>query len=99
MAGETDPQVLADLARGRLREKREALVQALGGEVAAHHRFMLTELLGHMAYQEKQSPVSVEEVAVRLGPFEKAVGHLDTIQGVNRRVAEIVLAEVRSLAL
>lgn len=94
VAGETDPQVLADLARGRLREKREALVQALGGEVAAHHRFMLTELLGHIDYLEETIARLSEEVAVRLGPFEKAVAHLDTIPGVNRRVAEIVLAEV-----
>lgn len=47
LAGETDPQVLADLARGRLREKREALKQALTGTLQPHHRFMLTELLGH----------------------------------------------------
>jgi transposase len=94
LAGETDPQVLADLARGRLREKRVALAAALSAEIQAHHRFMLTELLGHIDYLEETIKRLSEEVAARLDPFEEAIAHLDTIPGVNRHVAEIVLAEV-----
>jgi transposase len=39
IAGERDPEVLADLARGRLRDKIDDLVRALHGEIGAHHRF------------------------------------------------------------
>jgi transposase len=46
LASHTDPQALADLAKGRLRSKRDQLAQALDGRVKPHHRFVLTELLG-----------------------------------------------------
>lgn len=94
LAGETNPEVLADLAQGRLREKRGLLVEALRGELKAHSRFMLSELLAHIEYLEETIGRLNQEVAERLGPFEEAIGHLDTIPGVNRRIAEIVLAEV-----
>lgn len=45
VAGEADPSVMAELARGRLRTKRAELAKALDGRVRAHHRFVLTELL------------------------------------------------------
>jgi hypothetical protein len=37
----TDPEVLADLARGRFRNKHDALVAALSGRVGSHQRFLL----------------------------------------------------------
>jgi transposase len=43
--GHTDPHVLADVAKGRLRSKREPLAKALEGRVKPHHRCVLTELL------------------------------------------------------
>ena len=45
LQGEQDPQVLAELARGRLREKREQLVQAVQGTLSPHHHFLLTAQL------------------------------------------------------
>jgi transposase len=44
LAGLTDPQALADLAKGRLRAKRDLLAQALDGRGKPHHRLVLTEL-------------------------------------------------------
>ena len=48
LAGQTDPAVLADLARGRLKAKRAELAQALVGAFKPHHRFLLAELLTHI---------------------------------------------------
>jgi transposase len=48
LAGQTDPAVLADLARGRLKAKRAELEQALVGAFKPHHRFLLAELLTHI---------------------------------------------------
>ncbi len=48
--GETDPQALAALAKGRLCKKRAALAEALTGRVGAHHRLLLRELLAHVDY-------------------------------------------------
>jgi transposase len=50
IAGETDPALLADLARGRLRAKRDLLAQAVVGHFAPHHAFMVTEQLSHLDY-------------------------------------------------
>src|SRR6266446_3098428 len=45
LAGEVDPSVLAQLARGRMRAKRDLLEQALQGLFKPHHRFLLSEQL------------------------------------------------------
>jgi transposase len=94
VAGETDPQVLAELARGRLREKKELLVQALQGELRAHSHFMLVQLLAHIDYLDEAIEQLGKEVAERLDPFKAKVALLDTIAGIRQRNAEIILAEV-----
>jgi transposase len=50
VGGTTDPEVLADLARGSLRNKLPALREALQGRVARHHRLLVAELLAHLDY-------------------------------------------------
>ena len=64
--GETDPEVLADLARGVLREKREALAAALEGRVHPHHRFLLAQHLEHLAFIETQITGFDREIEVRI---------------------------------
>jgi len=51
---------MAELARGSLRTKREALTAALSGRVRPHHRFLLTELLAQIrASQHRPDPASL----------------------------------------
>lgn len=45
LEGQSSPEAMAELAKGRMREKREMLAKALQGQVKPHHRFVLTELL------------------------------------------------------
>jgi Recombinase zinc beta ribbon domain len=52
VVGTTDPPVLADLARGKLRKKLPALRQALVGRFRAHHAFFVSQLLAHLDYLE-----------------------------------------------
>ncbi|HEY4388395.1 MAG TPA: IS110 family transposase, partial [Ktedonobacteraceae bacterium] len=54
LQGETNPEVLAKLARGKLRKKRQDLEQALVGRVDDHHRFLLTSLLTHIDFLDEQ---------------------------------------------
>ena len=93
-AGVQEPRVLAELARGRLREKKPALEAALRGHLTEHHRF----LLGLLPDQVDALDVLLARLDARVveltAPFAEALGRLDTIPGVNRRVAEVVLAEV-----
>jgi transposase len=94
VAGTTDPAVLANLARGRLRDKRPALEQALSGRVRPHQRFLLAEQLCHIdALEESIQRVSAE-IAERVRPFETEIALLDTIPGVARQGAEALLAEI-----
>jgi transposase len=94
IAGESDPMVLAGLARGTLRKKHDALVQALDGRVQDHHRFLLRTLLAQVDHLTRAIAELSEEIARRLAPYAEAVALLCTIPGVRRRVAEVVLAEL-----
>jgi transposase len=67
--GETDPQVVADLAKGQLQAKRAALAQALKGRLQAHHHFLLTELLSHMDDLDEAIKRFNDELTERLQPI------------------------------
>jgi transposase len=94
LAGQTDTEQLAELAKGRLRKKIPLLKQALSGRIREHHRFMLAEQLSHIDYLDEAIGRLNEEVAERLRPFELELQLLDTIPGINRRIAENLAAEV-----
>lgn len=94
VAGESDPALLANLARGKLRDKRPALEQALTGRVRSHHRFLLAEQLCHIDALEESIERLSGEIAERLRPFEREIALLDSIPGVGRRTAEALLAEI-----
>jgi transposase len=94
IAGHASPEQMADLAQKRLREKREELTKALEGRVQAHHRFVLTELLCQIDSLDETIAHFDEQIEVYCRPFEEAVDLLDTIPGVGRRTAEIIVAEI-----
>ena len=94
IAGETDPEVLASLARGTLRKKHDALVQALAGRIQDHQRVLLRTLLAQVDHLEQAITQLSAEIADRLVPYAEALELLCTIAGVKRRVAEVVLAEI-----
>jgi hypothetical protein len=53
VSGTTDPEVLADLAKGRLRKKIPALRETLEGHFSNHHAFMVGRILAHVDYLEE----------------------------------------------
>jgi transposase len=93
-AGEEDPEKLAGLALGRLRDKHEQLCLALEGKVTDHHRFLLRLFLDQVAQLEGLVGRLEARIEAVLPPFEQAVQRLATIPGVSRQVAEAVVAEV-----
>jgi transposase len=94
IAGQTDPERLADLARKRLREKIPALRLALQGRVTDHHRFLLRMHLDHVRHLEELIGRLDARIGEVLAPFAEAAERLRTIPGVNQRVAETVVAEI-----
>ncbi|NWJ45702.1 MAG: IS110 family transposase [Bacteroidetes bacterium] len=135
IAGETDPQKLAELARGRMRAKRAELAKALKGQVRDQHCFLLTQHLAHLDFLDEQVEIFSSEIERQLkeGPsvnlvspdpatkigqalessqnnftpdpstpatavatlnWEEAVALLDTIPGIDRKVAQLLIAEI-----
>lgn len=94
LSGATDAPALAQLARGRLREKLPQLAQALQGRFGAHQRFLVAEQLAHSDYLEEAIGRLSAEIAERLRPFDALLVRLDALPGVARRTAEVLLAEL-----
>jgi transposase len=92
--GIQDPQVLAGYAKGRLREKRLDLQEALRGLVGPHQRTMLQSQLRMIEFLDEEISRMDEEIAGRMRPFEKTLERVDGIPGMGRRTAEDVLAEI-----
>jgi transposase len=94
VAGETDPERLADLAHRGIKAPRAKLVEALRGRVTAHHRFLLNLHLG----QVDGLRAAIAELDAQLG---KALGEalsmadlLTTMPGVGDIVAHVIIGEI-----
>jgi len=94
LAGETDPDALADLAHGQLRKKRAAVRQALDGRLAPHQRLLLAQLLAQIDFLSDQIMQVADAIADRLVPMQEAVELLQTIPGVSATAAAAILAEI-----
>jgi transposase len=91
--GTTDPAVLAELARGRLRKKLPELRRALQGRFRRHHGFLVEQILAKIDFLDETIDRLNAEIETRLVPFEATLTALDTIPGVNRIGAISILAE------
>jgi transposase len=93
LQGTTDPTVLAELARGRLRKKLPALRRALQGRFRRHHAFLVEQILAKIDFLDETLERITAELDERLAPFEPMLAKLDTIPGVNRATAVSIVAE------
>ena len=94
VAGERDPYVLADLAKGRLRRRIPELREALVGRFAGHHALLIGLALGHVEQLDEAIAVLDREVEAAIAPFAHARDLLDTIPGIDVRAAESIIAEM-----
>jgi transposase len=94
LAGTHDPDVLADLARGRLRAKLPALREALEGRFTANHALIVTQILAHIDFLDESIQTLSGRVDEVIAPFTRKVELLKTIPGVDKRTAELLLAEI-----
>ncbi|WP_226889386.1 IS110 family transposase [Nostoc sp. MG11] len=92
--GNSTPELIAELAKGTMRNKHELLVQALEGRVRPHQRFILAQLLAQIDSIDHTIELFDQQIEEYCGPFEKAVELIDTIPGVARRSAEIIVSEI-----
>jgi transposase len=94
IAGQTDPEKLADLARGRLRASRTEIVEALRARVREHHRFMLKLHLEQITALQ----AAIDELEARLGerlePFREDMNLLVTMPGISKTAAQVIASEM-----
>ena len=94
IAGETDPERLADCATGRLKASRADIVTAVHGRVTPHHRFLLKLHLAQidaLTAAVQQVEHQADEV---LHPFREAADRLTTMPGVSETVARVIISEI-----
>jgi transposase len=94
IAGERNPAVLADLARGTLRSKTARLTEALTGRFTDHHAFLLTQMLHRVDAITADIATVQARIDAQLGELAPVVDRLDAIPGVGPIAAQLILAEI-----
>ena len=92
--GETDPTVLATLAKGRLRKKHAQLVPALTGRSTPVQRALLGQQLAHVEYLDGAIAALDALIGTLMGPYQAEAARLCTVTGIETRTAEAVIAEL-----
>lgn len=94
IAGQTDPEKLADLAQGNARRKRAQLVEALHGRVRDHHRGLLRVHL-EIVTALKQAMADIDaQVGKTLAPIQDSARLLTTMPGVSDVTAQVLVAQI-----
>ncbi|MGH3438650.1 MAG: IS110 family transposase, partial [Sciscionella sp.] len=93
IAGERDPRQLADLAVGKARTKIPALIEALDGDFTAHHAYMCRHYLDQLDHVAHVIDGLNQRIDTAIAGYAQDLDHLDTIPGIGRAAAQIVIAE------
>lgn len=94
IAGQEDSEMLAQLAKGRMRNKTDELKRSLKGLMGPHQKMMLAEQFRHIEYLEGIIEKLDREVKERMRPFERELEAIDKVPGIGRRNSEQILAEI-----
>ncbi len=91
--GESDPLVLAQMAKGRMRKKIPDLAQALEGHFDAHHAQLARSILDRIDRVEADMVELDEAIEAACEPWAHQLQLLQTIPGVGPKVAQVIIAE------
>jgi len=91
---EADPEKLAQLAKGVLRNKIPDLIKALNGKMDKHHSMMLQMVLEHLAFLNEQLDELDHMIEEKCKPYQQEIELLDTIPGVDVTSAQAIVAEI-----
>jgi transposase len=92
--GESDAETLANMAKGKLKSKHEQLVESLEGRLNQDDRWVLKELWEQMEYLEEEIARYDDQIKEKMWPYEESLERLMTIDLIERRSAENILAEI-----
>jgi len=91
--GERDSAVLAEMAKGVMRNKIGRLTEALEGNFGRHHALLCRQIIDHLDFLDRSIATLTEEICVRLAPFGPQVALLTSIPGVSVVTAQVIIAE------
>jgi transposase len=94
IAGERDPRVLANLARGTMRTKIPDLTMACAGRFADHHALLARLHLDHVDHLTSMIEGLDERIEQVLAPFAEQLRLLRTIPGIGTRAAQVLISEI-----
>ena len=94
IAGERDPETLAEMARGRMRTKTTQLREAFIGRFNDHHAFLLSTMLARIDQLSAAIAEVEERTNAQIAPFASAVARLDEIPGISVTSAQAIIAEI-----
>jgi transposase len=94
LSGVTEPELLAELAKARMRSKIPQLREALANRFdVGHHGIMVAQLLAHIDTLDAAIATLDERIELLLVPHRQVVERLCTIPGVAVRSAQVLIAE------
>lgn len=94
VAGEDDAEKMAELARGKLRSKKELLVLSLEGRITDHHRFLLRRHMHLIKVLEQEIEEFDRRIEEQVQPFFDDIPLLDSVPGINVAAACSIIAEL-----
>jgi transposase len=94
IAGERDPRVLAELARGRLRSKITQLREALTGHFADHHALLCNKMLERVDALTADIAELSTVIETVISPYAAQVDQLDEVTGIGVTCAQELIAEL-----
>ena len=94
VSGTTDPRVLAELAKGKMRRKIPALREALEGRFDTEHSLIVSQILAHIDFLDEGIDRLSAEIEERIRPYAPQRDLLMTIPGVKQRAAEVLISEI-----
>ncbi|NBE98009.1 IS110 family transposase [Nonomuraea sp. KC401] len=92
--GERSPKVLAEMARGKMRAKLDALQEALTGHFDEHHAFLCTMMLARIDDLTARIGELSQKIEQVMEPFTVQVDQLIEVTGVGRSSAQEIIAEI-----
>src|SRR5690606_31253834 len=92
--GNDDLEALANMARGKMKQKKEELKLALQGYIQEHQRFMIKTILRHIDFLTENIDNLDREISFRMKDYHEDIERLDSIPGIATRMAEQMLAEL-----
>ncbi len=94
IAGQHDPAVLAELARGKMRAKTGVLREALTGHFRDHHGYLLRMMCDRVDALTAQIDQLTAKIDEAIAPFARQAAQLDEIPGIGKTGAQEIIAEI-----